>query len=241
MRFLLGLLLLLAGGCMSIPGVHYTPRQCSVQGHGVRIAGPTDQHMLACLRRMPPSSVVTITSEGGSVSAALDIADILATWKAELIVERYCESSCANYLITVSHSVVIRPGARVVLHGSVDGHMVAQGAPLSLFMRQKSFAQDHDVHPGWLLMRTDEDFKARRNGASVAGAVDAVSASPRRFIVVEPAFAATCLPDVPVRWEPQTYADKMRGDADLRRRKEADGFVLSGSLSCSEARTYPDL
>ena len=61
--------------------------------------------------------VVRITSGGGSVGDALEIAKIMLANEVDVIVERACLSSCANYIFLAGKQKSILSGALVCFHG----------------------------------------------------------------------------------------------------------------------------
>lgn len=61
-----------------------------------------------------------VTSGGGYVTAALDIAKRIAELKLDVEVSSLCASSCANYLFVAGRKRHILPGAIVMWHGGAD-------------------------------------------------------------------------------------------------------------------------
>jgi len=86
------------------------------------ISGKIDDAMAACVRAkfQPTTRELILNSEGGNVSAALDIAEILEGKRLHMVVEGQCNSSCANYVLPLAGRITIRPGAVALLHGSID-------------------------------------------------------------------------------------------------------------------------
>lgn len=206
---------------------------CQVSGDVIRVIGPTDSSMLGCLEKFDDFSRVEITSAGGSVRSAIAIGEKLAAMQVELAVAGYCESSCANYLVPVARTLVVRTGARLVLHGSVDQWAVARGASASLYETQRVFAQTHSIPPGWLLMRTEADAALRRHGDSITFAEGEDETGDAAFIIVDSEFLASCLPRLPVTWEAPSYVTTMISDPRLARRLQERGFRPSGGMRCA--------
>lgn len=225
--------------CASLPHGAQTS-VCSLEGRELRVSGPTDERMVDCFISADNVETVMITSAGGSVRSAIDIGRRLRSLEAELVIADHCESSCANYLIPAAHRVRILPEARLVLHGSVDAWAVQRGASVSLYDLQRSYAAEMGIPPGWLLMRTAADGLANRHGRFVSGEAE-WSAGPDgpRYIVVGPAFLASCLPWLPTTWHEPTYVDDVKASGPRRTRLEHQGFGFSGSMQCSEDQDYP--
>ncbi len=59
-----------------------------------------------------------VDSAGGEIVTSMDFGDWVADRKVEVIVERLCLSSCANYIFPAARTKLIQPGAVVAWHGS---------------------------------------------------------------------------------------------------------------------------
>lgn len=233
-----GALLVLAG-CATVPESSGMSA-CQADGRTLRVSGQTDERMLGCLRSAGEFDRLEITSEGGSVRNAIDIGRSISARRAEVVVVDYCESSCANYLIPAASRVRVRPGARIVLHGSVDGWALARGAAPELYQLQRDYAADMGIPPGWLLMRTSADGASGRHGAFLTGDVESAErGGEARYIIVEPSFMASCLPALPTAWETPTYADGVAASEVRMRRLERQGFAFSGTMRCRDGQSYP--
>lgn len=224
------------GGC-AIVSQSLKSSTCRAHDGILKVIGATDARMLACLEAAGDIDTLEITSEGGGVRDAIAIGRRIAARRMELIVAGYCESSCANYLLPAAGRVRVTPGARIVLHGSVDGWALARGASLNLYQLQRDYAAEIGIPPGWLLMRTADESEAGRHGRFVTGDVDGKGS---RYIVVEPSFLASCLPDLPVVWESPTYGEQIRARPARQRRLESEGFASSGTMLCRSEQGYPD-
>lgn len=149
------------------------------------ISGKIDDAMAACVRAkfQPTTRELILNSEGGNVSAALDIAEILEGKRLHMVVEGQCNSSCANYVLPLAGRITIRPGAVALLHGSIDPWTVEKfkrgrneflklqakagrsedraveafdeliANTEALKARQAEFAHRNAIPPGWLLYR----------------------------------------------------------------------------------------
>ena len=62
---------------------------------------------------------IIINSEGGDAMVSLKIAKELSSSDTEVIVDKYCLSSCANYLFIGARKKSLRPGAILGFHGGI--------------------------------------------------------------------------------------------------------------------------
>lgn len=219
--------------CASIMPTNGPRNLCSLSDGILTLRGPTDQVMFDCLKASSAARIVRVRSPGGSVTTAMQIAERLHGMNAELVIDGYCESSCANYFLPVARRVVVEPGARIVLHGSSDEHMLEKSGQRGPFEQQRAFAERFHIPLGWLLYRTEAEFQAGSNGRHVSGAVDTPPGDDRvAYIVVEEQFLRSCYPHLDIEFRSETYTDRMRRDAPFRNRLARDGFYPSGSLEC---------
>lgn len=61
---------------------------------------------------------LVVDSAGGEIVTSMDFGDWVANRKVDVVVERLCLSSCANYIFPAARTKVIQPGAVVAWHGS---------------------------------------------------------------------------------------------------------------------------
>lgn len=217
--------------------------RCDASADGdLTLRGPTDAAMLACVQRYasPALRRVIVTSGGGDVNSALSIADLLAPLRAEIVVRRECHSSCANYLLPVARRITLEPDSWIILHGSIDGHaltqMLASGGDRALYERQMAFAQRHDLPLGWLLFRTDEEFRAGSPGRHVTGKIQTWSSAGDAniaYTVAEEAFLRSCLTRVEITPFAATRSQRLYTDARYRARWARRDTYPSGSLVCA--------
>jgi hypothetical protein len=66
-------------------------------------------------------TTIIINSGGGDGEAGLSIAEEMAKREINLIVDKYCISSCANYLFVTAKKKSLRPGAFLGFHGGLTG------------------------------------------------------------------------------------------------------------------------
>ena len=240
-------------GCATIPGrvdLGLVPR-CEVSAEGdLTLRGSTNAAMLACVQRHTPLSArrVILNSQGGDVASALSIAELLQPLQADMIVRRNCHSSCANYFLPVARRIVVEPGASVILHGSIDGHMMARMEALAaekgvtfdfraLHDRQMAFAARNDISLGWLSYRTDVEFRAGSDGRHLTGAAETWKAEDPReaniaYIVVEEAMMRNCLGNVEIAAFEDTRVQRAYTDRRLRTRWARQDTYPSGTLAC---------
>jgi hypothetical protein len=89
----------------------------------IRFDGYFDENSYAEYTAISKSgfSRIRITSEGGSPNIALLVAADVQSRGASVIVERYCFSACANYVLLAVRRPVVECGAVVAGHGSPAG------------------------------------------------------------------------------------------------------------------------
>lgn len=185
------------------------------------ISGKIDAELAECVRQTFAETTreLALDTEGGSVEAALDIAEILEGRGLTMRVEWQCNSSCANYFLPLARRIEFSPRAMVLLHGSIDPWTIdrwrsrksefitlqarigrsteeAEVAFAGMLARseatatrQAEFARRHNVAPGWLLYRTP-------GSGDVAGLDHEPDRS--RAILVEEPMMRSCLPDVEI-------------------------------------------
>jgi hypothetical protein len=66
-----------------------------------------------------PINLVRITnSGGGEVGEAMADAELLLPYKPRVVVEEFCASSCANYLLPIAGKIEVRANAIIAYHGT---------------------------------------------------------------------------------------------------------------------------
>lgn len=73
-------------------------------------------------------TTLVITSRGGRVSSGVRMGELVIEHDLDVIVERYCLSSCANYVFLASESKIIRKGV-VGFHGNITHSIRQAGGP----------------------------------------------------------------------------------------------------------------
>jgi hypothetical protein len=64
-------------------------------------------------------SVLIISSNGGEINAGMKMGEWLFDNRVDVVVERMCMSSCANYVFTAGHRKTINRNSIVAWHGSI--------------------------------------------------------------------------------------------------------------------------
>jgi hypothetical protein len=212
---------------------------CQRVAEGVLLLrGPTDEAMLQCLRASagPGLRTLVVNSIGGSVIPAIRMAELIEPLDLELVVRGNCNSSCANYLLPVARRVRLEPGATVLLHGSIDDNILAEGGSRETYELQRAYTERNSVHRGWLLFRTAEDAANGRHGAYVSGNIETWGAAPSdanlRFILVEERFMRSCLKNVEIAPFVDTLAQRAYLKRGLQARLARQGIYPSGTLVC---------
>jgi hypothetical protein len=185
------------------------------------ITGAIDAELTRCVRESFAESTreLVLNSEGGSIEAALDIAEVLQGRNLTMRVEDECNSSCANYFLPLARRIEIGPEAMVLLHGSIDpwtidrmrsnkpafmamqarnGRSAEQAetdfAGLiskseALATRQAEFTRRHAVAPGWMLFRMP-------GSEDIPGLIN--HPTDVKAILVEEPMLRSCLPNVEI-------------------------------------------
>ena len=111
-------LVLWAGHAVAQPAQEATVRAA---GDTIVFDGQINRRSAAEFLRLlqdPAVRRLVITSGGGMVTAALDMADALFARGLDVEVPRACRSSCANYIVPAARRKLLRPGA-VAWHGNM--------------------------------------------------------------------------------------------------------------------------
>lgn len=100
------------------------------------------------------ASLIVITSEGGSVKDALDVAREMRLNQVALQVQEYCFSSCANYLFVAAVQKKLQPGAVLGFHGGASGPGGSQYPSKSFKKNQLKSEIENLAHEEQLFFRS---------------------------------------------------------------------------------------
>lgn len=222
--------------------------------HVFAIVGEIDGETAECVRSQlrQTTRLLVLNSSGGSLEAALDIAERLEGRALAMHIDGECNSACANYLLPLASRITQTPGSVVLLHGGADtstaAYFEAQRADFMVMMareglysgvaaerfeallrqtrmlqaRQDDFVRRNNVPRGWLLQRE-----------AGSGRVAGLTRQPPRAkaILVEEAMMRSCLTNVDVA----PYQQDLNRQLGLvaRVRMLAAGVAPSGRIECS--------
>ncbi|MBC3933163.1 hypothetical protein [Undibacterium curvum] len=123
------------------------------------------------------ATLIVISSEGGSVKDALDVANAMRRHQVALQVQDYCFSSCANYLFVAAAEKKLMLGAVLGFHGGASG--VAENQQQSKRKKKDQFETDMET------LASDEKSFYRSTGFDPAlihlSAVLTISTTPLTF------------------------------------------------------------
>lgn len=204
------------------------------------IQGEIDDAMAACVkaRFQPTTTELLLDSRGGSVEAAIPIAQHFEGQRLSMRVRKECSSSCANYFLPLAGQLIVEPGALIVIHGGADPMLVekmrSEGEPelvvtalSQLVELQLDFARRNTIHPGWLLYR----LAGRATSDALDGVWEGSSASTRAY-VVEEKMARSCLTGVEVL-PFQDALDRGPLDPSRAQRLHQQGVARSANVVCN--------
>lgn len=204
------------------------------------IQGEIDAAMATCVKARFQSTTteLLLNSQGGSVEAAIEIAQHFEGQRINMHVRKECSSSCANYFLPLAGRLIVEPGALIVIHGGADPMLVEkmreEGEPelvvtalSQLAERQMDFARRNGIHPGWLLYRQSGQAESDALDGDWEGASTAI-----RAYIVEERMARSCLTGVEIL----PFQDAL--DEDLLSPSRAQnlhqqGIARSGSIVCN--------
>jgi hypothetical protein len=233
-------------GCATFSDLELNNRYCalSTSGKVLIVKGPTDSKMFECFKRTLKTEItqIEINSNGGNVELAILSAELLAKKKLHIIIDKNCNSSCANYFLPVASRITLKPHSQILLHGSVDeGLIEIQRAKFGkrpqddrVQLLQKEFAKNYNIHLGWLLYRTHYDGKDNSFGQYVKGNKNywGLNLYTDRFTIVEEKFMRSCLPNVKIDIFQDTKDKELYINTDLKSRYSKLGIFPSGDMVC---------
>lgn len=135
MRYLIFLPLLLVLGCASQPtqpvSIIQVRNDTQLYYHGA-ISAENTQVVRQLLAAYPLVDTLIITSGGGEVLSGIELGDLVHERQLQVRVRGACLSSCANYVVTASPSVLVEKAALLGWHGgSLQPYYVPSGSSWS--------------------------------------------------------------------------------------------------------------
>lgn len=111
-------------------------------GGSVTYNGQTSAGLAACLDGAPGRIIHTlnITSDGGDAAQTLALARRYEGRIGHVVVQGWCASSCANYILPIADTITVPDNAYVVLHGSYSAQTIIDD-------QKKLAVQLHKEHP----------------------------------------------------------------------------------------------
>lgn len=101
----------------------------------------------------PKPTVLAISSGGGNTNLGMDVGEWIAANKLDVVIERYCASSCANYIFTAGNNKYLYRDSIVLWHGSSlrmspsENFLVHNNRMDDGQLREKRFFQRINVNP----------------------------------------------------------------------------------------------
>ena len=238
---------------------------CQITQPGtLKVSGSVNDGMLSCVEAnlTPSIDTIVLNSWGGDVKAGRAIGRLIGARPRTLIIDGECLSSCGNYFVPAVNKLVMRPGAIIGLHGSLDPMFFAKvesERETAWAKAQKtgkmSLAEIEQARLAFRQMRdaslSDADtFAAMFNiplgwrmyrlaGAQQTdflvhfdGEMQTLQSQKQRIMLVTGPMLASCLPDVQI----DNYQDHLEATvfSDEKRMRELAALKMwsSGSLTC---------
>ena len=113
-------------------------KNCRMEGRTIVFFGDSGAELSLCLlqRRASNPKIIKITSPGGQASASMMSAYTIRAMGLSIVVDRYCNSSCANYLLPAAKSITVPEGSYVMVHGSVGPPEEMRAKIIETMMRE---------------------------------------------------------------------------------------------------------
>lgn len=124
----------------------------SLNGSTIVFNGNTSKHnasLLTALINKHAGSITTlqVTSGGGNVLGGLEIGNAVHQHQLNVVVHKYCLSSCSNYIVTAAKQVFVQNSALIGWHGS------------SLQALYSSFESDISIFSKFLMLLSGIDWE----------------------------------------------------------------------------------
>ena len=140
-------------------------KECAYPAPGqVVYSGHAGLDLGACLDGAHASEIreLKITSHGGDARQTLQVVTRYRGKIDLVIVARWCNSSCANYVIPAAKKLIVLPDSYVIVHGSIDPDAVAK----DIETHRKALVEKYPQIPAseWdkTFEKTINDLKAQR-------------------------------------------------------------------------------
>lgn len=91
---------------------------CAEVGGSLHYMGQTSEALVTCLLQSDSAAIhsLNITSTGGPTYFAIWAAQIIRDRKLRVVVDGFCASSCANYIVPSSNSILITRNSLIIPH-----------------------------------------------------------------------------------------------------------------------------
>ncbi len=270
-RLITGLSLLLISACASLlwTGPPKPKYACLTTEPGTLVlSGPVDDAMLACAETHLDVSIKTVivNSWGGEVKAGRAIGRLIGAYPRTLIVERECLSSCGNYFVPAAQTLVMRPGAFIGLHGTLDpmfhaklaseheatwakaaaaGKMtVSEIEQARQDLSQKRAASLKDADAFAAAFNTPKGWRMYRLAGAqnhdflehFDGEMALLQSKRPRMMLVDYPMLASCLPDLRAENYQETLETTVLANPERLKQLAALGVWRSNTLTCKPVR-----
>lgn len=203
----------------------------------VKMFGPVNEELQTCAETLITDEVdtVIVSSWGGDVTNGQAIGDIIAQRPRTVVIEGACMSSCGNYFVPTADKLVLKPGAYIALHGTIDPYTIHKNGVdpaefAELVNGDIAFAQRHKVPKGWRLYR-EADYPGGIVTEDMSGEPRPKTHKTKKsMLMVERAFLESCLPHVSIA--EAHIESSVRLDPDMAKEIKALGGIWSGTLRC---------
>jgi hypothetical protein len=118
------------------------------EGNLLRFSGEISLDSAKALvdRLSPGIETLVVTSMGGDARAGQIIAREVIQRKIKVIVDKYCLSSCANYIFLAAASKTLAPGAIIGFHGGLVGEPAPAALPDGTAVSQEVAVQFKELY-----------------------------------------------------------------------------------------------
>ena len=208
------------------------------------LQGQIEKPLIDCMRSLEISKLNTILldSPGGNVEVAMSVGDMIAPYRPHLIIDKDCNSSCANYWLPLARRITFTKNARIVIHGSIDSGIINKMNEAekeehsnlkNLIELQARYIDRHNIPRGWMQYRSDysmglEAYHPWLEGKPIIPLLNE-DIKLNSFLVTEP-MLETCLPNIEIYGFKNSYA--ARASKKRWRKLAKKGQLSSGAMVC---------